>query len=350
MAVLFDVRPLQEPFPGGVTRLTEHLLPALLQQRSNPHDKLITTGIQKPNHALLQTFGSQHQHIPIPNQLLANLCALNLTSIDRFVKKADHLFLFNIGFVGKPKIPYSIIIHDLSFLIEPRWFTTKSRLWHRIVRAKQLIQNADHLFAVSETTKNDLKKILNIPEKKITVTHLGATVATQPATLDTWLNETPFLLAMDSGNQRKNTQVIIDAFLLLRQKEKHHSLKLVLTGKTTHANHHPNIIQLKHPKNEVIAALMKHAQAFLYPSWYEGFGLPLHEAAAFNTPCLTSTTSCLPETAPKNTLFIPPTRPNLWATAIETLLTNPTRWQTTSTLPSWSEIAKTINKKITDIS
>ena len=95
---------------------------------------------------------------------------------------------------------------------------------------------------------------------------------------------------------------------------------------------------------------MQHAAAFLYPSWYEGFGLPLHEAARFGTPCISSTVGALPETAPHNTLFAPPSKPHLWTVALKMILENPDAYRTKTELKNWSSAAKIIREKINTFS
>jgi glycosyltransferase involved in cell wall biosynthesis len=91
---------------------------------------------------------------------------------------------------------------------------------------------------------------------------------------------------------------------------------------------------------------MKHASVFLYPSWYEGFGLPLHEAARFGTPCIASTAGALPETAPEGTHFAPPGKPHLWKKALEMVLTAPERYRTKTALQGWEAAAKTIKNTL----
>jgi glycosyltransferase involved in cell wall biosynthesis len=103
-------------------------------------------------------------------------------------------------------------------------------------------------------------------------------------------------------------------------------MKLVLIGR-----------ELGHPNDEALAALMKNASVFLYPSWYEGFGLPLHEAARFGTPCIASTSGALPETAPQGTLFAPPTKPHLWVVAIQRVLHEPAKHRTQTALTNWQQ-------------
>ena len=85
----------------------------------------------------------------------------------------DVLVLPNIGFIGRPNTPYALVLHDLAFLIEPRWFRLKARWWHKAVYAKRLIREATWLFTVSERSKQDAIKLLGVPAERITVIPLG---------------------------------------------------------------------------------------------------------------------------------------------------------------------------------
>jgi glycosyltransferase involved in cell wall biosynthesis len=73
----------------------------------------------------------------------------------------------------------------------------------------------------------------------------------------------------------------------------------------------------------LLATLYQSAAVFVYPTWSEGYGIPLHEAARFETPCIASSGSALEETAPQGTLFIPPEKPHLLLEALRIQLTTP---------------------------
>ena len=105
-------------------------------------------------------------------------------------------------------------------------------------------------------------------------------------------------------------------------------------------------VRLNRPADVAVNTLMKYASAFLYPSWYEGFGIPLHEAAWFGTPCIASTSGALSETAPKGTLFAPPFKPQLWTDALRLVLQNPMNYRTETAPRDWSAAAEITAKAI----
>ncbi len=314
MNILFDGRSLADPSSGGVKRVATGLLQELRKQRASI--TVATSGTHRPPQI--------DEHLGIPNKFLSIAFALGLTSLDQlFSSNSDILFLPNIGWIGRPKKPYALIVHDLSFLIEPQWFSWKSRLWHRAIGAKRQIQNAKWIFAVSETTKRDLVDLLNIPVERITVIPMGINNESIPPTANK--PPRPFLLALGAKDPRKNAS-------LSRLVAKETGLDLKLVGDDT----------LGRISDKELDTLYAQATAFLYPSWYEGFGLPLHEAARFGTPCIASTAGALPETAPFGSVLASPAKPQHWVQAVSNILAYPSAYQTQTDLKDWSEAVKKI--------
>lgn len=322
MNILFDGRPLADPQSGGVRRVAHGLLDAMRDQGANI--TVITTGTTRP--------AISDKHIGLPNKLLSIALWLHLTSFDRLVFHSSSILLFpNIGWVGTPKLPYALVVHDLSFLIEPRWFSWKSRLWHRLIGAERQIKNARIIFAVSECTKHDLISLLNIPKERIVVIPLGLKSIFHQLP-DSPSTEKPFLLAMGANDPRKNAA-------LSRAVAKETGLELKLIGDPT----------LGRIGDTELNRLYAHATAFLYPSWYEGFGLPLHEAAQHHTPCIASTAGALPETAPEGTIFASPSKPQHWVQAVHNILADPNRYKTKTTIDHWERAAELIIRHLADL-
>lgn len=329
MRFLIDGRACTDQQVGGVTKVADRLVKAMIDRGKNESWVLGTTGVgvqQPENNAHLMC-----RHRSIPNKLVALGTFFHLTSFDRLIPgEFDALFLPNLETVGRPRIPYGLLVHDLSFLIEPRWFSWKSQLWHRITRARELIQRADVLFSVSERTRQDLVHLLNIPAERILTLPLGTTnvSAKDLDELPPELVNVRYLLVLGAKDLRKNIACVEAAFRELVKDSHYQDVKLLVLGKT------------HRPSDHELAALMRHASVFLYPSWYEGFGLPLHEAAAFHVPLIASTAGALPETAPPGTLFVPPFKPHLWVQAMKSALTEPV--QTLTSLADWGEAGQII--------
>lgn len=293
MNILFDGRPLADPQSGGVRRVALGLLNALREQGAKI--TVATTGTTRPEICDL--------HLKLPNKILSLACWLRVTSFDRLIAhQSNILFLPNICWLGTPRLPYALVVHDLSFLIEPRWFSWKSRLWHRCIGAKRQIKNASILFAVSETTKHDLIRLLQIPADRIVVIPLGLD-STFHVPRSTPHAQKKFLLALGANDPRKNAA-------LSKTVAKETGLELKLVGDASQ----------ERIRDEELDQLYAQAAVFLYPSWYEGFGLPLHEAARHGTPCIASTAGALPETAPEGTIFASPSKPHHWVQAVGNII------------------------------
>ena len=303
MTILVDARPLVDRLQGGVTRVTTGLIPALIRCMPEHRFVFATTGLKKPTIDL-----DTHDHLSLPNKLWSSLCVAHITSLDRAFQKhkPDLLFLPNIGFIGTPNIPYALLVHDLSFIIEPRWYSRKGRLWHKAVHALSLIRQATILFAVSERTKQDLIDILHIPAERITVIPLGLDAATSQSERPLVLDQSRYVVALGGNHPRKNTICVIQAIQDLRQNPQYKDVLLVLFGATKKQLYPPHVVALGRPNDEGRDAILRHANAFLYPSWYEGFGLPLLEAMAAGLPVLASDILSSREIDPGNPIYFDP--------------------------------------------
>lgn len=339
MRLLVDARPLVDSATGGVGRVALELVDAY--SKTFPSDELVcvTTGVERPKlpQRLSGRNNIRHCHITIPNKLWSALCLFGFVSLirstERRIGKVDAAFFPNLGFIGSIcETKSALLLHDLSFLIEPRWFRWKQRLWHRAVGAKKLIKEMPHLFSVSETTKRDAVRLLGIPADRITVIAIGPTLAPVIPAQTEVRNQVRYLLALGENDPRKNIATAKVAVDTLRKDPRYADISLV--------------IPTDKPSDEALAALYANASAFLYPSWYEGYGLPLHEAASFGTPCIASTSGALPETAPKRTLFANPAKPHQWVEAIKLALDAP-QPSPISPIPStWTNAAQSLRSTL----
>lgn len=352
MRIIVDARPFALPLQGGVGRVAQRLIRAYAL--AFPQDELVlaTTGWIEPKLSDdLRLPNVTRCHLKIPNKLWSALSMLSAVSLARAVEKkvgtASVFFMPNLGFVGRlPRdMRQALLLHDLSFLIEPRWFTRKDRLWHYAVGAKSLMRAADRLLAVSETTKQDALRLLGVKENKIKVIQMGTTLDPNGETRQAQ-SAGRYLLALGLGDPRKNAATASEAVKILRREKGFEDIDLVLVGAyatrpgrmaCTPTWIHP----IPHPSDAELSALYSNAAAFLYPSWYEGYGLPLHEAARCGTPCIASTSGALPETAPPGTIFANPAKPQHWVQAIKLALANPKPAFSTSV--SWENAAKELN-------
>ena len=174
------------------------------------------------------------------------------------------------------------------------------------------INNADRIIAISQSTKDDIKKLFNVDDEKVIVSYCG--VDNEESSSIDYSNirrelkfEVPFFLFVSTIEPRKNIITIIEAFEEYLSKEDNGEM-LVLAGQKgwncddiysaiDNSKYRDRIILPGYISSDEKKYLLTNAKAFLYPSLYEGFGLPVLEAFKYNLPVITSSVSSLPEVA-----------------------------------------------------
>lgn len=229
-----------------------------------------------------------------------------------------------------------ITVHDLAIYKNPAWFP--SQIFSTKLLVPQSLRKADKIIAVSESTKKDLRQIFNVPAKKIKVIYEGATVekiAVKNRGIDTlkrfklWPK---FILFVGTLTPRKNIVNLIRAYKqLLKMEPGFAEYQLVLAGAKGYQNDKvfdeikeqklkKQIRYLGYITHNQKMELMKKATCFVFPSSYEGFGLPVAEAMALGTPVITSKVSSLPEVAGKAALLVDPEHDHEIAKALKKIL------------------------------
>lgn len=204
-----------------------------------------------------------------------------------------------------------LTIHDLIPLLYPDSYSRNlARRWNNSL--KLIINRADHIIAVSEKTREDCIKYLKIPSDEITVIPNGFSKAFYPIPnigevknyIKTTYNLDKYILFAGRVEARKNITTLINAFYELKKSGFNH--KLVIIGGMGW-QHEKVLLEIKKlnlqdevvfpgyvPEDDLVK-FYNAADLFVYPSLYEGFGLPPLEAMACGTPVITSNTSSLPE-------------------------------------------------------
>lgn len=165
-------------------------------------------------------------------------------------------------------------------------------------------KECDGIIAVSESTKNDITKLLNIPPEKITVVYEATNMKKGPVRKQ----GKPYILAVGTQEPRKNIGRLIQAF----QKIKNKDIDLVIVGKygwgpsTSLRVKNEKVKLLGYVPNEELAGLYTNATVFVYPSLYEGFGIPVLEAFNCDCPVVTSNISSLPEVGGRAAVYVDP--------------------------------------------
>lgn len=216
-----------------------------------------------------------------------------------------HPTYYNPYFLKYIKKPFVITIHDM---IHERFVDTFP-FYDNIAKNKKILAHkAAHIIAVSQNTKNDIVKYLGINPDKITVVYHGYK---QQVEIAEQLYDN-YILYVGERKNYKNFNFFLEAIIPLLHVDK--SLKVVCTGSSFSKEEislfHKNSIssQLVHVQasDAILYSLYQHALVFVFPSLYEGFGIPILEAFANNCPVCLSNTSCFPEIAQNAALYFDP--------------------------------------------
>jgi glycosyltransferase involved in cell wall biosynthesis len=231
-----------------------------------------------------------------------------------------------------------ITVHDLAFLRWPHFLTEDSARYYGQVDAA--VARADHIIAVSESTKNDLVKLLGAPRDKITVVYEAADPIYRPMpraeALASMRSKYPlpdeFILFVSTIEPRKNISTLLQAYRRLLDSYKVNA-GLVLAGATgwlaeqvfdtvEQLDLQRHVTFLGRVQNGDLVYLYNLARCLAHPAYYEGFGLTPLEAMACGTPVVASNVSSLPEVVGDAALLIDPNNEEELAVALHRLLSD----------------------------
>jgi glycosyltransferase involved in cell wall biosynthesis len=313
MKILFDHQIFIDQEYGGISRYFSELLRGL--KKSNKANKL-------------SLLFSNNQHLqeltdirPIPffsgkiisgkgiflrtmNRLFSILSLLSKNFDIFHPTNYDPYFLKYIG-----RKPYILTVYDL---IQEKFAKDFPDYAGKILNNKKItIENATHIIAISESTKNDIIDIYKITEDKITTIHLASSLE-KNIKIEAIDVPAKYLLYVGNRERHKNFIFFIKAIATVLKNNK---ISLICAGggkfdeKTIELLNNLNIydLVLQVPINESkLAFLYQNAICFVFPSLYEGFGLPILEAMSMGCPVIASNTSSLPEVGGNAALYFDP--------------------------------------------
>ena len=235
-----------------------------------------------------------------------------------------------------------VTIHDLVSFLFPETVPRKYSLYMRLM-TRLAVQTADRVIAVSRATQEDLRRILRVPTDRIVVIHEAVgpefRVRPSPAALDAVVARyglrRPYCLFVGNLEPRKNLARLIEAFALLKARRGPPAdLQLALVG--TRAWLYQGIFRAVeahglardvaftgYVPDADLPALYAAATCFVFPSVYEGFGLPVLEAMAAGTPVVASRAGAIPEVAGDAALLVDAARPGELAEALAAVVSDP---------------------------
>jgi glycosyltransferase involved in cell wall biosynthesis len=330
---------------GGIGRYTRELVQALAAVDDTNQYRLFSAKpptILPVPHPLPQGNHVIHRPAPLDERWLYRLWyRLRLPLPVQWVTGQLDLF-HSPDFVLPPvngRIPTLLTVHDLSFIHYPHVFPERLVSYLNQV-VPWSIGRASHILADSEATRQDLLSIWQVPLEKITVLYSGVHERFQPvedvamvtAVRQKYrLHDWPYILSVGTLQPRKNYQMLIRAFAPLANKLPHH---LVISGgkgwlydemlaEVARQGLTGRVHFIGFVADADLPTLYSEADLFVFPSLYEGFGLPLLEAMGCGTAVITSNSSSLPEVAGKAAYQLPPQDQPAWTEAMHTLLSNP---------------------------
>jgi glycosyltransferase involved in cell wall biosynthesis len=227
----------------------------------------------------------------------------------------------------------TVWVHDLAPLVGPQWFRPSMRFYgHLVLRAAR---RAERVLTVSEAVRGELlaRGVRRVEVIRPAIDPLFRPDPGPPPV------DGPYVLMVGWADPRKDVATALAAH---RRVAAPHRLVLVGAQRGVFAAvaepHGPEVTVLPHVTDDELRALMTGASALLFPSRYEGFGLPPLEAAACGTPAIVSDLPVLRETAPEGTVFVRPGDVDGWAAAISDALASRRPVPAVSTR-SWSDAA-----------
>ena len=212
----------------------------------------------------------------------------------------------------------AVTIHDLIFVRYPQYYSFFDRKIH-LWKFKKAVESADRVIAISEQTKRDIIQFLKVPELKVEVIYQGCHQAFKEQQPDDFITKTKekfrlpekFILNVGTIEERKNLLNVVIAL-------KDTGIPLVVVGKKTKyfkkverfvQQNKMEVHFLEGVSMKELAVMYKLAEIFIYPSLFEGFGIPVIESLFSKTVVITSNTSCLPEAGGPDSVYIDPKNP-----------------------------------------
>ncbi len=351
MRIGIDVRALSGGKNTGVEEYIRSLLPELFVLGSN--------------HQFVLFFNSFSGHCPPeliswsylpnvslvkrswPNKLLNGLFwFFGQPSVEYFTGPVDLFFFPNMNFFAlKDKTPFIITFHDLSFEHFPHFFNRKRRIWHFLINPKKKALESKKIITVSAFTAYDLRKTYRLSKNKIEAIHLGldqkffsverpVTQIKRKKLIKKYkLPKKPFFLFLGTIEPRKNLAFLIKVFNLFKLKTGS-DRALVIAGSVGWSSTKVFDEYAKSPfKKDIFFIgsveeadrpnLYALAEIFLFPSLFEGFGLPPLEAMATGVPVLASASSSMIEILGDKALLSNPYDVAEFTRALEKMLEDP---------------------------
>ncbi|HRH23141.1 MAG TPA: glycosyltransferase family 1 protein [Candidatus Magasanikbacteria bacterium] len=314
MKVAIDIRNLVEETLTGIGHYTQSLVGELVGDTSVDWYLFYNHGKRAKEPDIIHKLENlSHVHIirtRYPNKVFNLLLCLRLVHLDTLIcsragiTELDWIFFPNLGFISvSRKTKIMLAIHDLTFARFKHYYTLKRLWWHAFLRPKLLISRAHTIITPSRSTKDDLAMLYAINHARVRVVPHGGMGDEESVgeREDSLQSAKPYFLALSTVEPRKNFEGIIAAY---KESSLHQrGIELIICGASGWGNRSvlqkfkntPGVVYLGYVDHAQKKKLLSGALALVYPSYYEGFGLPILEAFGYGVPVITSDRSSLLE-------------------------------------------------------
>ncbi len=321
MNIAIDIRCLTEQNRTGVGRYTHELLNALFLHDTTSQYFLFYNS-WKDVSGIVPVWDQANVHViktRIPNKLFHVVQWLKVLPIDFVVEQQarkegwigseERISVFfspNLHFTSLRKgVVHVQTIHDLSFEHLPECYTRKQRLRHWLLRPKKRAESAHAIIVPSQATKMDVLRTFHISEERIQVVYPGVPSLKSTSSFNDLQKKyqlpEQYLLFVGALEPRKHVEVLLEAYSVLQLQKK--GIACILAGAPGWKNRSlhslikktPGVQYLGYVAEEDKPGLYERALCLVYPSLYEGFGMPVLEAMSAGTSVITTNRTSLPE-------------------------------------------------------
>ena len=310
MRIAFESSSITNQNPTGIAGYARALITELAEINNGEHSLSLLNKFSR-----LKRKNSMYRHPSLPAHFY-------LPYFSALKHNADILHALDAYIPAWPGTKKITTIHDVFVLInQDSEFSPESFVKRKQQSYQKIVRNTDAIIAVSESTKKDIVAKLNFPEEKIFVTHLGVDKEyyqrdqEEISRIKNKYNiKSNYLLFVGNVTPRKNTQRIVQAFNISGLAKEY---QLVLCGSQSYNSEktmteiknlglESNVSSLNYVAKEDLPGLYSGATGFVYPTLYEGFGIPPIEAMACETPVLTSNVGAAPEICGDDAILVDP--------------------------------------------
>jgi glycosyltransferase involved in cell wall biosynthesis len=331
--VAIDARKL---YDYGIGTYVRNLLKGLLRLETDTEYVLLCRKTDLP---YVESLGARCSAVPVA---AGNYSIQELVDIPRALGKAKADVFHAPHYVVSPFVrhPYVVTIHDCIHLRFPEYLPNRLAPAYARVMMRQAGRRAARVLTVSEASRQDILHYLHLPPERVEVIHNALdealAVSPDPATVarvaERYQLHAPFILYTGNIKPHKNVDRLIEAFAILRRRGVS-DVQLLIIGDNVSKS--PELRRLVHRfqlhqhvrflgfvSDEMLAALYRLTRVFVFPSLYEGFGLPPLEAMAGGAPVITSNVSSLPEVVGDAAVLVDPLDAGALADAIARVLSD----------------------------